>query len=476
MASTGIVVAPAVFVILMFLSPAVNCIDDYCSDNLINTNTSHMQFTKETSGEEFGVVKKFKGLHCCAKGYRSIEWVKNGVSHPWSGTLSSFILYPESANQTIYAQNVNSFDAGNYTCILRNDSVVVTHTIQLVVYDADSIPDDPKTTYISPDTEVVPGQSVRLFCEGFVGYVDLPDATSEAVWMKNNTIVEGPHITQQKVEREHGLTFGTYLFIDKVKPEDYGTYVCKISKPGKSRSLEVELKEKEVPIYLPKNPVPVKKLLWVFSILAILLITVFAIYLRYGLTARVCLKDQFGILEEDDGKNNDVLIVYSPKDEELALGTMSTILENRYHYKCTSRQLPSDIHLWYTSLLEATKRSRRIVAVISPATLNQNWDSRSMYEALKQLQAFNDKLTCVLLKDVPRSEMELKNSAGETLSSIIQRMNVVHWQRDKEDKFWLSLRLRLPPKRNGEMNVGDNSDANTLRLRNGYGESLDELV
>ncbi|KRT81646.1 hypothetical protein AMK59_5017, partial [Oryctes borbonicus] len=146
---------------------------------------------------------------------------------------------------------------------------------------------------------------------------------------------------------------------------------------------------------------------------------------------------------------------------------MTAVLENHYHYKCSSRQLPSDINLWYTSLLEASKRSRRIVAVISPATLNQNWDSRSLYEALKQLQAFNDKLICVLLKDVPRSEMETKNSAGETLSSIIRCMNVIHWQRNNEDKFWLSLRLRLPPKRNGEMNLEDNRDVNTLRLKNG---------
>lgn len=62
------------FAVAIFYLPIVNCIDDYCSDNLLNTNTSHMQFTKEVSVEEFGVVKKFKGLHCCAKGYRSIEW------------------------------------------------------------------------------------------------------------------------------------------------------------------------------------------------------------------------------------------------------------------------------------------------------------------------------------------------------------------------------------------------------------------
>ncbi|KAI4465448.1 interleukin-1 receptor family member [Holotrichia oblita] len=232
----------------------------------------------------------------------------------------------------------------------------------------------------------------------------------------------------------------------------------------------------KVPTYLPKNPVPLKKILWIFGVLTILTLTVFVIYLRYGLKARVCLKDQFGILEEDDGKINDVLIVYSPNDEEIAVGTMLTILKNHYYYKCCSREFPSDINLWYTNLSETAKRSRRIVAVISPATLNQHWDSRSLYEALKQLHAFNDKLTCVLLKEVPRSEMEIKNSAGETLSSIVRCMNVVHWQRNKEDKFWLSLRLRLPPKRHGDMDIRDNRSINTLRLRNGYGESLDELV
>lgn len=116
------------------------------------------------------------------------------------------------------------------------------------------------------------------------------------------------------------------------------------------------------------------------------------------------------------------------------------------------------------------------MAVISPATLNQHWDSRYLYEALKQLQSFGDKLICVLLKDVPRSETEVKNSVGETLSAIIRSMNVIQWQRGKEEKFWLSLRLRLPPKRDADNAAEDNRNVNTLRLRNGYGESLDELV
>jgi hypothetical protein len=37
-------------------------------------HTSYMQFTKETIGQEYAIEGEFKNLHCCAKGYRSIEW------------------------------------------------------------------------------------------------------------------------------------------------------------------------------------------------------------------------------------------------------------------------------------------------------------------------------------------------------------------------------------------------------------------
>lgn len=60
--------------VLFFVLPAVFAIEDYCAKNNFNDSVTYMHFTKEVSFEEFALVKKFKGLNCCAKGYRSIEW------------------------------------------------------------------------------------------------------------------------------------------------------------------------------------------------------------------------------------------------------------------------------------------------------------------------------------------------------------------------------------------------------------------
>lgn len=49
----------------------------HCSlNNFLNTwnTTHHMQYTKEPVNREYAVMDQFKSLHCCAKGYRSIEW------------------------------------------------------------------------------------------------------------------------------------------------------------------------------------------------------------------------------------------------------------------------------------------------------------------------------------------------------------------------------------------------------------------
>ncbi|VEN56486.1 unnamed protein product, partial [Callosobruchus maculatus] len=221
-------------------------IQDYCSINTFNNSDNlQMHFSKEATFEEFAVVGKFKGLHCCAKGYRSIEWYKDDKLYPWALPVSHLILFPESANQTIYTQSVTPHDAGNYTCVLKNDTVVHSHTIHLKVFD--EVPDDPKITYISQDTSVRVGDSLRLFCEAFGGQVDLPDAHSDAYWQKigaNGTVYDVPaNVQQLKSDREDGQTFGVYLMIPSVERNDFGTYVCVISKPGNTIERSVLVKE-----------------------------------------------------------------------------------------------------------------------------------------------------------------------------------------------------------------------------------------
>lgn len=54
----------------------VDANSDHCKDRKFASafNTTYMQFTKEIVSQEYAIEGEFKNLHCCAKGYRSIEW------------------------------------------------------------------------------------------------------------------------------------------------------------------------------------------------------------------------------------------------------------------------------------------------------------------------------------------------------------------------------------------------------------------
>lgn len=49
---------------------------DYCDKELLPNAmmTNYLQFKKEFVMKEYAIARSFKSLHCCAKGYRSIEW------------------------------------------------------------------------------------------------------------------------------------------------------------------------------------------------------------------------------------------------------------------------------------------------------------------------------------------------------------------------------------------------------------------
>lgn len=58
---------------------------------------------------------------------------KDGRPYPWPGDISNFILYPESANQTVYSKMTGPKDGGNYSCLVRNDSHAYMHNVALSV-------------------------------------------------------------------------------------------------------------------------------------------------------------------------------------------------------------------------------------------------------------------------------------------------------------------------------------------------------
>ncbi|EFN89662.1 hypothetical protein EAI_10621 [Harpegnathos saltator] len=51
-----------------------NELKDYCTKYKFGNLPGGLAFTKEVVTTEYANVGAFKALHCCLRGYRSIEW------------------------------------------------------------------------------------------------------------------------------------------------------------------------------------------------------------------------------------------------------------------------------------------------------------------------------------------------------------------------------------------------------------------
>ncbi|XP_052863117.1 fibroblast growth factor receptor 2-like [Anopheles cruzii] len=165
---------------------------------------------------------------------------KNGKPHPWSKDVSSFIVYPEAANQTIYSPRVEENDVGNYTCVLRNETHAIRNNIELRLQDK---LDNPMPTFKPKDLMVGVGESARFYCEAFVGNLYLPDATNEILWMqmfddKPHQVTDGK---QENVTREEGQIIGSYLSIPSIQAHHYGRYRCQIVSGNSAQPLELNV-------------------------------------------------------------------------------------------------------------------------------------------------------------------------------------------------------------------------------------------
>lgn len=147
--------------------------------------------------------------------------------------MSSFNLYPSAQNQTIYTQKVSSNDAGNYTCIVRNDTHKTEHFIEfnvqgmfrlftafrdtiskiykpndllLFLFCVSSkcivdLPDTPLATFKPQDQYIELGEEAQFYCEAFVGSIPLPDSKNTITWYQTNENGREEMLQHTKLER-----------------------------------------------------------------------------------------------------------------------------------------------------------------------------------------------------------------------------------------------------------------------------------
>ncbi|XP_013167150.1 PREDICTED: uncharacterized protein LOC106117394 [Papilio xuthus] len=425
----------------------------YCATDTLRTNTTWMQFTKEPVSFEYGFQDKFKSIHCCVKGYRSIEWFKDGVAYPWSAGVSNLILYPEAANQTLYTRRAARADSGNYTCRLSNETHSETHNVRLDILEKPT--DAPRTMYISKDQWVEEGSEVRLYCEALVGRSYLADARSDLRWWKvwpNGT--EGdllPTQQQHKTVRDDVEDIiGAYLVVERVSAQDYGTYVCLVQANDFVSRSYVTLHYKlwsggESAWCRGGGAVPWRALALGGAAGALLLLSVVALHRRC--TPRLLLAARHAraraataahrarVLE----KEFDVLVCWTAVDGELVRGALLPTLALKYKYRVHALPLATQPDNWYSEIVGEAARCRSLVAVLSPA----QYSPQQLLTALRQLRALPLPPVVVLLQDLPKLKREAKEG-GEWLVGALRRTRLVAWRHVHERAFWTALRLALP--------------------------------
>ncbi|XP_050673340.1 uncharacterized protein LOC126971207 [Leptidea sinapis] len=424
----------------------------YCSTNTFPINTTWMHFTKEPVTYEYGFQDKFKSIHCCVKGYRSIEWFKDGVAYPWSAGVSNLILYPEAANQTLYTRRAARADAGNYTCRLSNETHSQTHTVLLDVLEKPS--DAPKTMFISKDQWVEEGTKCRLFCEALVGRSNLADARSDLRWRKvwpNGT--EGELLssqTEEKTTREDVEDIiGSYVSFERVSAQDYGTYVCVVhSNDVVSRSyVTVHYKNGEWGSTAWSGGESLQWRALLLGGVAALLLMTSALMLHRRCTPRLLLAARHARARAATAatrarvlqKEFDVAVCFTAVDGELVRGALLPTLALKYKYRVHTVPLSTQPDHWYQEASRECGRCRSVVAVLSPA----QYSPHQLLVALRQLRALPLPPVVVLLQDLPKLKREAKE-CGERFVEMVRGSRLIPWRHVHDRTFWTALRLALP--------------------------------
>ncbi|XP_076291881.1 interleukin-1 receptor accessory protein-like 1-B [Lasioglossum baleicum] len=486
-------------VLLFFVTVChANELKDYCSMHKFdNLPGGGLRFTKEVVTTEYANIGAFKALHCCLRGYRSIEWYKDNRAYPWPGGESHFILYPESANQTIYTQKVRASDAGRYSCRARNDTTILEGDITLAVLGEKSggYTGKPLPTY-RPASQLVPlGGAARLFCEAYLGKVELPDAKNSVTWSKSDSNVTLPshgRIAQHRVSRENNQIIGSYLEIEDITLEDYGEYKCEVSNGVDEEITLPAHVYREEPLLGLRNG-SWRKSFMLGVLLLVLLISAGAFYARCWLPLVLLCRDKFAPLEENDGKECDALVCYHEKDSSLVIGIVIPTLETRHRYKCTALELSHLNQNWGLEIGPHAASSRRVIIVLSPASLGNVWNETSIGAVLKQISSLATRTIVVATKEFPSMMTIAKRSTrgcNDTGELSLDRLKILTWDEGggttggaNNRKFWYQLRLAMPPVRPIANDIGCQSVAMIVQANGKCGqqkarsrESLEVLV
>lgn len=183
-----------------------------------------------------------------------------------------------------------------------------------------------------------------------------------------------------------------------------------------------------------------------------------------------------------------------------------------YNYK---RKIMTDLlHVGYLEINPHANTARRIIVVLSPASLENNWTDASVGAVLKQLSSLSTRTIVVTLKSLPNTTATIAKRSRRDRRDIddisFDRLTILRWQDNDGNgsssggggggggsgvggtvngsvfgsggrKFWYKLRLAMPAMRQMTSQSGCQSVAMIVQANSGQQkahsrESLEVLV
>lgn len=428
-------------------------VDEYCSENLYH-DSIESPLAKEFSFREYGIVGSSKSVYCCARNYESVQWLKNGREYPWLESSFTLTNTAINQNQTLHANRLTKDDSGTYTCNVRtkSGSYYDSYSFNLTVFDSRTgYTDTPLSTYVPPETkEVHIGRGLRLYCEAFVGKIDLPDAKTEIMWYKeisNSSFSSGNGIHVNKVIRDRGLTIGLYLMIDKLDGRASGNYTCHISNAG-DQKIDVTTRvfiidQENVTLLFERVPLTV---LYPLCLIIFLALIIYCLCAQYGQEVYIYVRQHAKRDKYDGIKDYDIFLLYEVNDEDFVTEILIPALQQKYGYVVCSQLFEKNSALTMECQSKIAS-SRSILVVWSSLSPTPNSTDKIFLQKLQFITTLHKRVVCIVIEDTPILKSYLKKGILNSLKPI----DFVKWATDGSNekincRTWRQLWSSLPPK------------------------------